>query len=392
MRILSISTLFPNPSRPLFGIFVANSMKALAARGVDLVMVNPIGLPPWPLSLRQPYVGLRGIGETSDLDGLTVHHPRFTLIPKIGGDSNPDRIARAVLPLARKLHVEKPFDLVDAQFFFPDGPAAATLAAYLDLPLSIKARGADIHYWASRPKAREQIDAAAHQAEGLLAVAESLALDMLHLGMGQRVTVHYTGVDHTRFRPIDRREARARFPGFAALHGPLLVSTGALIARKGQGLAIEALSRPGLESAHLALAGAGENEGRLRALTARLGLAERVHFLGQIDHVRLPLLLAAADAMVLPSTSEGLANAWIEALACGTPLVIPDIAGAREVVKRASAGRIAERNPDAIAAAVLDLLADPPSQAETAANAAHFSWQKNAARLEDHYRRMLKRR
>ena len=46
----------------------------------------------------------------------------------------------------------------------------------------------------------------------------------------------------------------------------------------------------------------------------------------------LPALLSAADAMVLPSASEGLANAWIEALACGTPLVITDVGGAREVV------------------------------------------------------------
>ena len=392
MRVLSISTLFPNPARPLFGIFVANSMKALAARGVDLVMVNPIGLPPWPLSRREPYAGQRSIGDRSDLEGLTVHHPRFALIPKIGGDSNPARIAAAVLPMARRLHAEKPFDLVDAQFFFPDGPAAARIARALGLPLSIKARGADIHYWGSRPKARSQMLAAAGQAAGLLAVARALADDMAELGMpGDRITVHYTGLDHDRFKPLPRSEARARFAELAGFAGPLLASVGALIPRKGQAFAIEALALPGLQHAHLALAGAGEDEPRLRDLAGRLRLGDRVHFLGQVDHARLPALLAAADVMVLPSASEGLANAWIEALACGTPLVIPDIAGAREVVQSPSAGRIAARDAGAIAAAVAELLAEPSSQAAVAANAAGFSWAANAERLEAHYRRMLSR-
>ena len=392
MRVLSISTLFPNPARPLFGIFVANSMKAAAVRGVDLVMVNPIGLPPWPLSAREPYASLRGVGPTSTVGSLTVHHPRFTLIPRIGGDSNPRRIASAVLPMARRLHAEKPFDLVDAQFFFPDGPAAAEIARALGLPLSIKARGADIHYWGSRPKARLQMLAAARQAAGLLAVAQALAGDMAALGMPEdRIAIHYTGVDHDRFKPVPRAEARARFPEVAGFAGPLLASVGALIPRKGQAFAIEALARPGLESARLAIAGAGEDEAGLRDLAARLGLRDRVHFLGQVDHARLPALLAAADVMVLPSASEGLANAWIEALACGTPLVIPDIAGAREVVKNASAGRIVERDADAIAAAVRQVLADPPLPAEVAVNAADFSWDRNAERLEAHYRSLLQR-
>jgi glycosyltransferase involved in cell wall biosynthesis len=95
--------------------------------------------------------------------------------------------------------------------------------------------------------------------------------------------------------------------------------------------------------------------------------------------------------MVLPSENEGLANAWIEALACGTPLVIPDVGGAREVVREASAGRITERSPEAIAGAVLELLADPPEQATVAASTAGFSWEMNAAELAIHYARIVGR-
>lgn len=388
VRVLSISTLFPCAGRPQFGIFVANSMKAVAKReGIDLTMVNPIGVAPWPLSLREPYAGLKRVPGQSDLDGLAVRHRRFTSIPGFGADSNPERIARAVLREMAPWHAREPFDLVDAQFFFPDGPAAAIVAHELGLPLSIKARGADIHYWSERPRARRQILAAAGQAAGMLAVSQALRADMAALGIDEtRIAVHYTGIDHGRFRPIERRAARAALalPG----DGALLVSTGALIPRKGQQFAIEALAL--LPEARLALAGGGADEARLRALAAELGVAERVHFLGIMGHAQLPGLLAAADAMVLPSASEGLANAWIEALACGTPLVITDSGGAREVVRDDSAGRIVARDPAAIAEAIRAIIADPPSQEAVAANAAQFSWDANAAALAEHWRRLVK--
>jgi glycosyltransferase involved in cell wall biosynthesis len=382
MRVLSIATLFPNPVRPGFGIFVGNQMRAVVERGdVDLTMISPIGTPPWPLSVKEPYAKLRAIPDQSDAAGLPVHYPRFTLIPKLGGDSNPGRIARAVLPLARRLHAEKPFDLVDAQFFFPDGPAAAIVARELGLPLTIKSRGADIHYWGNRPKACAQIVAAARQASGLLAVSKALREDMIALGMpAERIVVHYTGLDRERFQPVERQTAGAHVAAHPQLGipdgGPLLVTPGSLIPRKSQRLVIEALTA--LPDTRLALAGAGEDETSLKACAKALGLSERVHFLGQVGHDVLPLLMSAADVVVLPSASEGLANVWIEALGCGTPIVIPNIGGAPEIVHDDSAGRIAAREPQAIAAAVADLLANPPSQAEVAANVAGFSWTANA--------------
>ncbi len=387
MRVLSLSTLFPSPARPAFGKFVANQAQAVAARGdVELVMINPIGLPPWPLTTREPYRSLAACPKTSTLGPIPIHHPRFPLIPLIGGDSNPGRIVRAVLPLVRRLHRERPFDLIDAQFFFPDGPAVQRIAQALGLPYTIKARGSDIHYWGERPNARVQMLSAARGAPGMLAVSGALRGDMIALGFpAEAIRVHYTGLDHARFRVTPRAEAKARLPEMLGLSddGPLLVCPGALIPIKGQKLAIQALVH--IPGAHLALAGAGSDEA-LRQQADELGLASRVHFLGQVSHDTLPILLSAADAVVLPSEREGLANAWIEALACGAPLVIPDVGGAREVVRQPEAGRLAAREPEAIAAAVNELLAAPPDQNEVSQQAACFSWEANAAALVGFWR------
>jgi teichuronic acid biosynthesis glycosyltransferase TuaC len=398
LRILSLSTLYPNPARPGLGQFVANSLQAAGRRDdVELTVVNPIGLPPWPLARHAEYAGLDRLPATAVEEGIEVHRPPYRLIPVIGRDSNPGRIVDAVLPLARKLHEARGFDLIDAQYFFPDGPAVAKIARDLGLPFSIKARGADIHMWAGRPSARRQILAAADEAAGLLAVSHALKRDMVALGMPEeRIRVHYTGIDHARFAPLPRKQARALISAIPELgvwaEGTLLVCTGALIGRKGQRLAIEALARlkdvplPVHRGAHLVLAGKGPDEADLRDLAARLGVADHVQFLGQVSHDLLPQLLSAADALVLPSASEGIANAWIEALACGTPVVIPDVGGAREIVTDCSAGRIVERDAAAIAAAIRELVSDPPDQQSVAANTARFSWEANVAELVDYWR------
>jgi glycosyltransferase involved in cell wall biosynthesis len=176
----------------------------------------------------------------------------------------------------------------------------------------------------------------------------------------------------------------AEYFGFELPTGaPLLATVGALIARKGQAFVIEAL--PELPAVHLLLVGKGPDEARLRALAGRLGVAGRVHLLGSLDHTLLPVLLSAADAMVLPSASEGLANAWVEALACGCPLVITDAGGARELVHDKVAGRIVARDARAIAAGVQAILSDPPSREAAAASAERFSWPAHAEALAGLY-------
>ena len=127
-RLLSISTLYPAPQRPGFGRFVQTQMETLARRGDwQVTVVNPVGLP--PLLRLQRYAALRTIPRHEGGGAVDVHHPRFPLIPGVSGRFNPALIAASVLPLVRRLHAEAPFDLVDAQFFYPDGPAAARIAS-----------------------------------------------------------------------------------------------------------------------------------------------------------------------------------------------------------------------------------------------------------------------
>ena len=381
LRVLTLASLFPDATRPVFGVFVERQTLGLAARDdVDLTVIAPLGIPPWPLARHPRYRALAALPRSESWKGLTVHRPRFPVIPGGNGLSSAALLARAVLPLARRLHAETPFDVVDAQFFFPDGPAAMRIAQALGPPFSIKARGADIHHWGHQRWTAGEVRAAGAAADGLLAVSAAMKRDMIALGMAaDKIRVHYTGVDLDAFRPGDRAALKAEM----GLHpGPLIASVGALIPRKGQKLLIEALVA--LPDATLALAGQGPDRGELETLARTKGVAGRVHFLGNLPHEALPNLLAAADVMALPSASEGLANAWVEALACGTPIVISDAGGAAELLDRPAAGRIVAREPVAIAGAIAGLLASPPASDAVRATAERFTWEANSTALFDH--------
>ena len=390
-HVLAISTLYPNAASPRFGTFVARSLEALAKRGDwRVTVINPIGLPPVALGR---YRALAELDELSVEGRITVHRPRFTLIPKVGARRNPGTIAKAVLPVAERIHAEHPVDMIDAQFFFPDGPAAAKVAHALGLPLTIKARGSDISYWGKQDFAREQMIEAAQQARGLLAVSEALARDMAAIDLPEdKITVHYTGLDRDRFRPLDHTQLRSQVGQALGVelpdNAPLLACVGTLSTKKGQDRIIAAL--PEIAGARLVLVGMGEDEDMLRSLARTSGGADRVHFTGSIDHDLLPLILSAADVMVLPTVAEGLANAWVEALACGTPVVTTDVGGAREVIVNKLTGRLLpDRSPHSVAKAVNEVLNNPPPREAVAAFAERFSWESHAEKLAEYYERLL---
>ncbi|HEX8512984.1 MAG TPA: glycosyltransferase [Allosphingosinicella sp.] len=381
LRVLTLSTLYPDPGRPSFGIFVERQTLALAAReGVEVEVVAAVGLPLWPLTRHPHYRAKAQLPAKERRQGLAVHRPRFRIWPGFGGAGAARALAAAVLPLARVLRI----DVIDAEFFWPDGVAAMHLAEALGVPFSIKARGSDIHFWGRRPDVAAQIVEAGRKAAGLLAVSLALKADMAAMGIPEeKIRVHYTGLDLERFRPGDRESARRKL----GVDGPLIVVPGNLVPLKGHRLAIEALAE--LPEASLLIAGEGPERTALEALIADRGLAPRARLLGSVPPEAMPGLLGAADLMLLPSEREGLANVWIESLACGTQLLISDVGGAREVLDRPEAGRLVAREPGAIAASAREMLASPPDRAAVRRSAERFSWERNGAELHEHLAGLL---
>jgi glycosyltransferase involved in cell wall biosynthesis len=139
----------------------------------------------------------------------------------------------------------------------------------------------------------------------------------------------------------------------------------------------------------LVLAGDGPERAACEALVDRLDLRKQVRFLGQRSDI--PELLAASDLVVMPSQSEGLGLAAIEALAAGRPVIAFDSGGLRDVVTDGSDGRLVPPGDiKAFAAAVIELLEDPRLRAELGQHgvisAERFSLDNHIRQLLDCYR------
>jgi len=194
----------------------------------------------------------------------------------------------------------------------------------------------------------------------------------LHLA-DDRMHVVPWGVDTARFRPQPEAGQAVRLRLGIPADGTVLLSVGRLSQQKGQHLAIEALAQlqEAGQTAWLLLAGTGREGPALQRLARRLGLAERVHFLGQVPQGELPAVYAAADVCVFPWLgAEMFPLTLLEALASGVPPICSAVGSALSILQRGRIGRVVPPGKLApLAQAVLDLLRAPEERRRMAATA-----------------------
>jgi glycosyltransferase involved in cell wall biosynthesis len=372
VRVITFTTLFPNAVRPTHGIFVENRLRHLVATG--LVTSRVVAPVPWfPRALGSvfpSYVEFADMPTAEIRHDMVVSHPRFPVVPKFGMSLSPATLFVSSLPELRRLRKGSDFDLIDAHYFFPDGVAAVLLGKALGKPVVVTARGTDINSIPNHALPRRMIRYAAREAAGVIAVSKALKDRLVALGVpASKIRILRNGVDLDVFRPSERSVVKARL----ALKGHTLLSVGNLIELKGHALVIRALLA--LPEYSLLIAGEGPERLALERLALRLGLADRVRFLGRVAHQRLADIYSAADALVLASSREGWPNVLLEAMACGTPVVASRVGGIPEVVAAPEAGMLMpERTENGVAAAVRALFAHLPDRAATRRYAEKFSW------------------
>lgn len=335
-RILVFSSLFPSPAEPGAGLFIRERMFRVAQH-LPMVVVAPR---PWfpgqgLIRLFRPH--FRPPAPRFEIDeGIEIHRPRFLSLPGLCKWADGRLMALGAARTIRRLKRRLGIDMIDAHFLYPDGYAATRIARELDLPCTVTLRGTEPRMAADR-KLRTRLIQAAKEATRLFAVAGSLARVAEDLGApSEKIRVIGNGVDSQRFRPHDRAAARAELE--IPEDAPVLISVGTLVERKGFHRVIDCL--PGLQAKYpnlryLIVGGSGPEgdwSDQLRERVQRRNLGTSVQFLGHRSPDELPRILSAADVFVLATANEGWANVFLEAMACGLPVVTTDVGGNREVV------------------------------------------------------------
>lgn len=374
MRILTFTTLFPNAALPQHGIFVAERLKHLLATGaVDAKVVAPVPWFPAASRLFPTYSRWAAVPRVENFEGIDVLHPRYPVIPRIGMSIAPALLAFWTIRTLRQLLKEdQEFDLIDAHYFYPDGVAAALLGHWLDKPVVITGRGTDLNLIPQYSLPRRQILWAASKSTGIATVSESLRSVLTGLGVPESKTrTLRNGVDLDVFIPLrDRAGLRAELD----IKGTSLLTVGHLIERKGHHLAIQALARLP-ETIELRIAGDGPMEAQLRRLAHEEGVSSRVHFLGRLDRQALVNAYNVADALLLASSREGMANVILESMSCGTPVVATSVWGAPEVIDDRSGELVSARDADALADGVSRLFERGVARDDVRCHAETFSWE-----------------
>ncbi|NMH98374.1 glycosyltransferase [Pseudonocardia acidicola] len=179
----------------------------------------------------------------------------------------------------------------------------------------------------------------------------------------ERAAVVPCGVDLGRFTPRGPRARRGA--------RPRLLSIGRLVERKGVQTVIRALRE--VPDAELIVAGGPPGEqahadpdvARLRTIAQRCGVADRVRFLGQVPRSEVPALFRSADLVVSVPWYEPFGIVPVEAMACGTPVVVSAVGGHLDTVVEGETGCfVPARCSDALAARLRELLAAPAARAE----------------------------
>ncbi len=174
------------------------------------------------------------------------------------------------------------------------------------------------------------------------------------------------GIDVDHFKPVNADSLRAEL---ALRNKSVIVSVGRLVHRKGQDQLISALPKilERIPNTHLVIIGTGPYKDHLEKLALQLNVSSNVTFIGRINYSDLPRYICLGDIFAMPSRSrffglevEGLGIVYLEASACGLPVIAGDSGGAPDAVLAGETGLVVDGTQvDQISLACIELLDNP---------------------------------
>lgn|GEM_PF-125016 len=297
--------------------------------------------------------------------------------------------ARRVPALARLLRRERP-DVFHAHMSSPVACKWALAAAVLARVPAVLGTVQVGEYEPPNHSAYWQLRALARGVGRYVAVSRAIAAELVERldWPAEKIEVVYNAVDAERAAVTAPPGLREELGGEGR---PLVLTPARLHAQKGHATLLGAAAE--VPDAIFVLAGDGPEREPLEALAQRLGVAERVRFLGRREDV--PELLAACDLFALPSLYEGSSLAVLEAMAAGIPIVSSAIGGTDELIEDGRSGLLVPPgDAEALAAALRRALGKPALRMEMAARArerveAGLRREQMARRVTDVYRDLL---
>jgi len=328
LHVLTLTPFFPSDQNEVSGCFIAEPIQHLKRFGVDssVIAVSPIHHP-----------------RKRPSPSAVAEWVRYPQIPGTLGLSSAGRLLYArLVGRVRKLHAGNPVDVIHAHGALPCGHAAALLSRRLGIPFVVSVHGLDVFntcfHGGTPAKWRRQESSAVYLAARTVICISEKVQQILREGMDSSVSsaVVYNGTDTELFSP----GVAATAPPEKAPPEKEILIVGNLIRSKGHELVFRAIARLGTLFPRLRcqIIGEGPERARLEALASELGLGQRVRFVGRQSRAAVADAMRACSVFVLPSRNEGLGCVYLEAMACGKPVIACRGQGIDEIIEHGRNG------------------------------------------------------
>ena len=366
MKIILFSYLFPNKNYPTYGIFNLSRARALKNAGYDVVVIAPVSLNPhmeyFVPSLKikgliKYYKTLLSIPKIEFSEGIKVFHPKWIKAPnKIFSKYHANVLHFFVGGKINKIIKDFRPNLIISTWLNPFGVYSKYINKKSKITYFAIAEGSDVLIDLNRFGGRETIEKAINEnCELVIAVSDMMKKQMQQKTNLKNVKLIRNGYDGELFftEEINTLEKDA---ALRILH------IGGFYYVKGQDVLLKALSYLNIP-VKLTLIGVGPELEKCRQFVQDNNLQKIVQFLGQISHDKIADILRQNDLFCMPSRSEGLPAAQLEAMACGLPVVGTDVGGMKEIIRSGFNGFLCE--PDS-----------PKEIAEKIIKASKTTWNK----------------
>lgn len=316
MKVVVLSTMYPNSQIYLSGVFVHEQVKGIKSLGVDVVVLSPVPfVPPFLKWINKKWFSLSKIPKYEVVEGIPVYHTWYIAIPKgflkaYWGYG----LYYLSQKIIKKLNSSEKISLIHAHGSSPDDFGGYLLSKKFNIPFVLTVHGDTVYSFKKMPSRFKNSKNAILRADAVIGVSSKVT-ELISKITGRTKGVYkiYNGYNEFNKDNLVKSD-----------HPEIIILFAAnLIERKGceQVLKAFAIIHKKYKNIKLIIAGGGVLFNKMKSIAESLGISDRTEFKGNIPHSSLIKLMSYCDIFILPSYDEAFGVVYLEAMSLKKPIV-----------------------------------------------------------------------
>lgn len=388
MKILVLSTMYPNSVMYMPGIFVHQQVRALIELGLNITVVAPVPYTPFPFYLiNKKWNNFHKVPRNEIIEGVRIHHSKYTAVHNgVLKDFWAYSYLNSAINFIKESNKELKFDLIHAHGSLPDDHAALLISRKLNIPFIVTVHGSTINQLYKKRTFYRSKQAIVF-ADAVIGVSEKVV---------SKIKEH-TGRTEKLFKILNgHKSIKLNFSPEKSSNEVRIMFGGNMVESKGCEYLLKAFAilKKSANNIFLDIAGGGQLLNKMISLADKLGVTNDVFFHGSVSNEKMLHLMNECDIFVLPSFDEGFGIVYLEAMSLKKPVIATVGEGISEIIQDGVNGFLVKpKNVESIIDKLKVLIQSKELRNEIGnrgyESIKNLTWQKNALETLDVYRTIL---